>query len=300
MRARRGDRAGFTLIELLVSIAVIAMLFGLIAPALSGARRTARAVKCKANLSGLMSAVAMYAAENGDAVVPSYNMTGVTGGAANPLDGWGPILDAASQTRGNGELARNPFACPDTVDRAGMAATQTGTDPDNPRGYMDWPAVMTISAVYATPLPQRGLDRVLRVAYWINGDNPIGLPKRFTPGLHFTGSVGYGPDPNGRIMRLSRFTEFTRPAQLIALADGLYSGQQSATRPGNPDSRIGYRHAGGVGAANVAFADGHAGEIRGDLFPRRASDDLPVDAIRAENLGPGATLFANPERDLLR
>jgi prepilin-type N-terminal cleavage/methylation domain-containing protein/prepilin-type processing-associated H-X9-DG protein len=292
-------RRAFTLIELLTAIAVIALLVGVLLPALGSARRAARSVACRANLAGLMSALHMYATENADRVVPSYNMTGVATGVTNPLDGWGSILDRDRYTAGGRSLRGNPFVCPDTLDQAGMAGTQTGTNPDNPKGYMDWPAIITISSVYATTIPARGFDRIVRVAYWINGDNPIGIPTAVRQGIHFTGSVGYGPDPSGVVMQPCKLSDARHPSRLIALADGLYAGKQGATRIGDRDLRIGYRHAGAIPAANVAFADGHVAAVAGDSFPRRAGDGLTVEQVRDENLGPNPTVYADPEKYLL-
>jgi len=293
------SNAGFTLVELLTVIAIIALLIAVLAPALASARRTARAVACRANLAGLMTAIHMYATENADLVVPSYNMRGVTTGTSNPLDGWGPILDRDHFTFGSRELRGNPMVCPDTVDIAGMAATQTGTSPDNPRGWMEWPAILTISQDYSTTIPQYGFDRVLKVAYWMNADNLIGVPRPIYQGIHFSGSVGYGPDPSGKSMRACKLSDAKYPSRFIALADGLYAGQQTVTRLGNPNCRIGYRHDGGVPTANAAFADGHVAPIRGDAFPRRLMDGSPPETVRDENMSPNPTVYSDPEKYLL-
>lgn len=74
--SRRERRVGFTLVELLVVIGIIAVLIGILLPALQRAREAGNTIKCAANLRSIAQGLQIYLAENKQTYPPAYLYVG--------------------------------------------------------------------------------------------------------------------------------------------------------------------------------------------------------------------------------
>src|SRR5436305_7121014 len=64
VRHTRGEARAFTLVELLVVIGIIALLVGILLPALSKAREAANRTKCLSNIRQIAMGFVMYTTDN--------------------------------------------------------------------------------------------------------------------------------------------------------------------------------------------------------------------------------------------
>jgi prepilin-type N-terminal cleavage/methylation domain-containing protein/prepilin-type processing-associated H-X9-DG protein len=317
---RRGT--GFTLVELLVVIGIIAVLLGMLMPALSLARAHSRSTKCMANLRTIGQAMLEYAADNRGYILPAYDMPQdpATPGVcyqltstSQILDGWPCILDRDGYITAAPQSQDTVFYCPDTFDQAGMNSGQTGTIVNGNQGWMDWPWYNPVvpgddgQTKVATTDPAQGFNKIIRCSYWINSNNPVStsapaaaVPPAFvTKDWYFTTTPGYGVAPY--FLRLHKTTDLVRASDVVAFADGIYGGRQSSSRQTYAQytttmtNRIAYRHPGINGsnsASNVCFADGHVEHFGYTNFPVPVSSVYTHDQNQA--LVNTQTVYGNP------
>jgi prepilin-type N-terminal cleavage/methylation domain-containing protein/prepilin-type processing-associated H-X9-DG protein len=108
---KKSPAFGFTLVELVVVIAILAILAGLLMPALSSAKQRATSARCISNLRQQGMAVRLYADENQGRLPRARDFAAAQTNAPDALPGIDQVL--GPQVRG----VRDVFKCPADKDK---------------------------------------------------------------------------------------------------------------------------------------------------------------------------------------
>lgn len=211
-------RRGFTLIELLVVIAVIALLVGLLLPALQSAREAGRSVVCLSNLRQMHLVCRTYADEN-------KGMGPAIGQPYAELPNWALLVQFTSGREGSTSAdlytRTSVLACPTSSSRYGREMTRTYAmnstghagstssprpDPDN----FDTPYVQATETMPGSKLVRINFDSVDRPA-----DALLLLDSAIDPA-----TVGTGPPST----RTASIIDFRDAAQVQARVGWWHSG----------------------------------------------------------------------------
>ncbi|MGB2755163.1 MAG: type II secretion system protein [Phycisphaerae bacterium] len=239
-RRRNADR-GFTLVELLVVIMIIAILAGLLFPAITAAMENAQSLECRNNLKEIAQAVLRYASENGGVIVPAYDED------ADLY--WANILVMRGYVK-----ATNLVAKPNE-------------DPLEKRSILLCPSTLPIEVTVAdnlTPIDDKaqgwiGLGNAthkVACSYYWNGCTDTAVPcwRQFP-------SLKIPTNQTNKRQFLHYLTEIRQRTSFVMAMDGIFMDAQKLKKRG----RIAARHRGEYGKrsrTNIVFYDGHAEEYQ--------------------------------------
>jgi len=274
---RHRPQRAFTLVELLVVIGIIALLIGILMPALGAARRQAQLVQCQSNLRTLGQGLRLYASSNRDSLPYGdyYDVDrAITWDIHSETANWS-IRVASALTKGglgdnfyNSQTAKGYMRCPSASPERASADQFVLNYSAHPRllpGYYAANAKDQFVDGNPTVKPYRigKIKRSTEVIMLMDGSQYFDAQGTPTGNSHavaaamdnwrFNGGFGWG---NGLLdvppANATWDNAYDKPV------DNIVNGDVSSGYAGPNQQNIRWRH-GRNDTSNFLFADGHVG-----------------------------------------
>ena len=185
------NRQAFTLIELLVVISIIALLIGILLPALASARRTAQGLKSKSNLRQLMTAYTVYQNDYNDSVLVGY--------LPDPFSGQPVTVEYAGHQIDKEPAKRYPWRLIPYVEDVWALVYDHRELPELPSGGDTYNEAW-LKAYLLSLYPSFGLNSI-----YVGGDN------------NYNGFIGDQPNSGKHAVFINH--EVRRPSELVVLGE---------------------------------------------------------------------------------
>ncbi len=264
--------AGFTLIELLVVISIIALLVGILLPALGAARRTAQNVQCLSNQRQVGIAIAAYATDNNDHVTP-----------------WRAFTEAPIPPKGSSAWGATGSFIGDWVWTSMLVVGGYGAE----RDMFKCPSFPEPNQNSAISIREADLDDPGQAPNWFNSDYAIN-------GSFYAAKRDLNASINDRFEFSIRQSDMLRPTEQLAVVDSFIASFDPKSPAYNPaglqrglyilfgrettGENVHARHS---DSANILWGDGHASPFAiADMF-------APLDDIGLWNTDPAIDFKPN-------